>query len=93
MIYKLIKESIKSKNKAISLLLDSKAQCQTCKHCVVYHLGIRVLKRQISNSNYYRGNMPKYRMKEEKRYFCRIKNHDVLRFAQCKKFDFQLDVG
>lgn len=93
MSYKLIKESIKSKNKAISFLLDLKAQCQTCKHCTIYHLGIRVLKRQISNSNYYYGNKSRYKMKEETRYFCHIKNHDVLRFAQCKKFDFQLDVG
>jgi len=88
MNYKLIKESIRSKNKAISFLLDSKVQCQNCKHFHIYHYIYEKLKPQISNSYYY-SNSKRYKKGEKISYFCHIKNHDVLKFAQCNKFDFK----
>ncbi len=88
MIYKTIKDSIRAKNNALSLLLDLKAQCQNCKYCDIYHSVYKIPKGQISNSDRY-SRWSKNKMREDIHYFCKAKKHDVLKFAQCKKFDFR----
>lgn len=85
MIYKTIKDSIRAKNNALSLLLDLKAQCQNCKYCTIYHSIYRM--NHTTSHNYRVG---KYQpMQEDVHCFCKVKKHSVLKFAQCKKFDFQ----
>lgn len=85
MDYKTIKETSKAKNRALSLLLDISVQCQNCKRCIIFR---SVYKLSGYTTHRYRYGKRKP-MKEDIRYYCNIKKHGVLRFAQCNKFEFR----
>lgn len=85
MNYKTIKETLKARNRVLSLLLDVNVQCQNCKRCVIFR-SVYKLNGYTTHSYRYGKYKP---MKEDIHYYCNIKKHDVLKVAQCKKFEFR----